>query len=658
MQTEMKKDLTPELSQETKYKHNDLLCGKVLSKFLKENPEHLDFANEFESVLVHTLQFSEIANAELTGSFARFAAGFGKMDRYHKGKDGARNLYDEFNNPNNNRQDLIGKTISKLAFGDIDMDYCFTFNKGSSLSSLFDYSMNGLSNLSGFLHEQHTVKIGEREFKIKSFSVLLANKYKMSWVYEPVETNPRFKKLTVSFSVKTGDEYKQFLHVDMSEYPKNGVEARSQKRHGGRTLRSQDRCRLPLYLSNNEVCYKLTHEARMSLVGQEYMDVSGTSKKGREGKNVPGIAELALRALRIRLIHVPDVNKINVNNITSLFDSKTVFAIRNTVENYVLNGGRLTERDMIVPLKELILSFNYDPYLTLQVLQDTGLYLLFPGLRGLSGSQWKKLYLNEWLNLAPQSGEYLPSGKRSLNSLIADENEYIQRDLNDGMSMILHAIHEIKSPNEEFHIEKAFEDFLFGNEQTTEDVNFRNIEPAQKIEAIMRNFNGGLTEIEIQKIYNSLSTNKLSDVEFRSMFLDLKFQSKVDKQLRKINVFGKEKNVLLYSLRNPKSLIPIEKMELFMGRTWFQESGHPYINRAKEYAKSNQCNIPLVRIISSLEDVGVPTLESLRSLSVKDFEYLYLHTVIEGSDIDNFKNGCRILQIIAEDVLRYPQFLK
>jgi len=145
---------------------------------------------------------------------------------------------------------------------------------------------------------------------------------------------------------------------------------------------------------------------------------------------------------------------------------------------------------------------------------------------------------------------------------------------------------------------------------------------------------------------------------------ELKLESKIDKQLRTVNIQGRKRSVILYGLRTVKSQNPLQ-LDNLIDKT-SEVTKHPCLDRANEYLIKNFKNlefndktITLKSIHNFLKSNGVLTLEALRSFSYKDFSDFYnKYNNEEKNKLNqgNFQIYCRGLQIISEDVLRYPLF--
>ncbi|MDO8341146.1 MAG: hypothetical protein Q7T59_04170 [Candidatus Woesebacteria bacterium] len=647
-------------SDQNKESQNDkgnlfsLLKRNILINTIKENPGSCNLPEVVENILKETLIFPQTEKVELTGSLARFAIGFGSMERHNQGKDGASKLLREVNistNKNNFENNPWKNIITDLSESDLDMDTCFYFKPGYSLLDLYN-------SLEEKHKDSNNLKV-EKTNIVNAFSFNLMDNFQLAITHEPIITNPGLNKLTIGISYKpVNEDYKQIMHIDVSESPIDAEKARRQKRHGGRTTKSQDMGRLTLKIENEKIIYEVTNEAKMALKGKERISTSG--------KNMKDILELSLRSLRIRLIHTPDDLSIKINHLFPLFDSKSLFSIRKNVQEYVsTNNNKLSTKEMSLPLKDLILCFNYDPYSTLHFLQDSNFYLLFPGLNNITSKGWRNLYLSDWLNLTTVDGNFLEPDKRSLNSLVKDQDEYSKRNLSNGFISILHAISELKDPKKEFDLMDSFNYFDSSKMVEFNQERIKSNKPTKAISYILNFFNGGLTEIEIQRLYNLYSDKKIRTEEFRKVLRELKLESKIDKQLRTVNVQGKKRSVILYGLRTVKSQNPLQLDNLIDKAS--EVIQHPCLDRANEYLVNNfkdlesiDKTITLKSIHNFLKSTEVLTLEALRSFSYKDFSDFYskYNKNEKGKlSLENFQIYCRGLQIISEDVLRYPQFL-
>lgn len=630
-----------------------LLKENILINTIKENPGSSNLPVVVETILVEALDYPQAEKVELTGSLARFAIGFGSIERYNQGKDGAKKLLNDANIPininfNNNPWKHI---ITGLSENDLDMDTCFYFKQGYSLKDLYNS-----------LEEKHK---DSKNFKVEKadivniFSFNPMDNFKLAITHEPIITNPGLNKLTIGILYKPENEdYKQIMHIDVSGFPIDAEKARRQKRHGGRTTKSQDRGRLPLMVENGKIIYEITNDSKIALKGREKISTSG--------KNMKDIFELSLRSLRIRLIHTPDDLSIKINHLFPLFDSKSLFSIRNNVQEYISsNNHKLSTKEISLPLKDLILCFNYDPYTTLHFLQDSNFYLLFPGFNNITSKGWRNLYLSDWLNLTTVGGDFLEPDKRSLNSLIKDQEEYSKRNLSNGFISVLHAISEIKDPKKEFDLIDSFSYFDTSGIGRFNQERIKLNKPIDAISYILNFFNGGLTEIEIQRLYNSYSDKKIETEQFRKILRKLKLESKIDKQLRSVYIGGRNRSAILYNLRSLKSQNPLQ-LDNLIDKT-NEITPHPCLDRANKYLINTPKNLEpldktrtLKNIHSFLKSVGVPTLEALRSLSYKDFSDFYKKYIDKEKNKltqEDFQIYCRAIQIISEEVLRYPQFL-
>lgn len=631
---------------------SNFLRNDILNKIISENPGSQNLPEVVEDIMGKSLTFPHIEKAELTGSIARFAIGFGTMEKYNQGKDGATELLKVLNtskNINNFENNPWKKIITDLSESDMDMDTCFYFVQNYSLFDLYN-----------FLKEQYTksenFKI-EKSDNISAFSLNLMDNFHLEITHEPIHTNPGLKKLTIGIAYKSeGDDYKQIMHIDVSESPTDALKARKQKRHGGRTTKSQDRGRVPLVLENGQVIFKRTDNATTALRGKER--ISTTSKK------ITDIFELSMRSLRIRSIHTPKDLSIKVNRLFPLFDSKSIFSIRKDVQEYIATKNHnISLNEISLSLKDLILCFNFDPYNTLHFLQDSNFYVLFPGLNNMTSKGWRNLYLNDHLNLTTTGGDFVESDKRSLNSIANDQNEYSNRKLSNGFISVLQVISEIKDPKNEFNLLDSFNHLDTSLVTKFDSKKIKTSEPIKAIFYILKFFNGGLTEKEIQRIYNLHSIKKIGIDEFRKALRELKLNSKIDKQLRTANIAGKDKLVTLYNLRSSKQENPLH-LDYLLERSNLN-TANPCLDRTKKYLNDNNKNLEsvnktLINIQNFFKRSGVSTLEAFRSFSKNDFSDMYekyydeYKVVLSSQD---FQVYCRAIQIITEDVLRYPQFI-
>lgn len=645
---------------ETKSSANlkNFLRSSALSKFITENPDCYDIPEVLEELMIKTLSFPHLEQSELTGSMARFAAGFGSMEKYQKGREGAKQIFEQLDESGDKTQyDTLRKIVTDLAEGDIDMDLCFNFETNFSLLDLQNHLKQQFKNNPSFQEEEKSIEINNKKLLINTFFVDINDKYQLTITHEPIVTNPNFKKITVGIAHISEGGLKKIIHIDMSRFPKTGIEGREQKRHGGRTIKSQDRCRLILNSDGCGITYQISDYARSALSGQESIE--------NFGKDIAGTTELSLRALRIHLIHSSDNLPININYLSPFLNAKSLFSLRKRFQEFTVSDkSGATMKGMSLSLKELVLCFNYDPYITLQFLQDSGLYLLLPDLKNLSSKDWHDLYLSDWLNLSTEAGDFISTEKRSMGSLVENQKEYKSRGLTNGFTSVMRAIHEIGGKKNDFNLEEAFDSFVNGN---SKKFNIEQITKDNSITAlslILGYFSGGLSEIEAHRIYDSSGNKNTKETHFRGILRELKLTSRVDKKLHKIKIRGGDKTVTLYTLRTSGFKTPFRNLDSILDFEWKDNREHSYLNRAKEYLASTAKDSDLVdsslgMIFSSLESFGIQTLEGFRSFSSKDFSDLYKsNTATEKFSGKDFQNVCRTLQIICEDVLRYPQFYK
>lgn len=632
-----------------------LLREKVFDRIINNNPELSDLPDVLTSTLWKiSRSCKDVERMEWTGSLERFAAGFGVMDRYWQGKNGAAGILNRLNDPGNTNG-ILKKVALDLFESDLDMDVCFHLKPETSLIDLYYDSKDKFKDHKNFEEKDEVIGIQGKAFDKHTFAVDLNNKYRMSFCCEPIITNPDLDKITIKFLYSSDNCTKPIIHVDVSRFPNSGVEAITQKRHGGRTAKFQDYGRIPLTTSDDErIAYYVTDKARSAFDGQESIDISG--------KDITGIVELGLRALRAKLIHVPEKLPLKINYLSLGFSANTIFSIRQKTEESVILNQNLSMKDMYLGLKDLVLCFNYDPYITLQFLQDSGLYILIPGLKSLSSKDWHNLYLSEWLNLTTEDELFLSPDKRSLDKLYKDQEEYKARGLSDGLMRVVHAVHEINNNGSKFDLENAFSKFIESDKVCFNTEKMTTIESSRVVSYILSYFKGGLTEIEIHRIYNSLVQKRIDREGFRKIFQELKLTSQIDKQLHLVKDGRKNKSVIFYTLRKAKSPISVNILDTYLPRILKDDSGHAHINRAREYFTTSSFQNPessedlLNKTLDCLRAFGVNSLEALRSLSPKDFSDI-LNNSEEDLSSDDDKISYRTLQILSEDILRYPKLI-
>ena len=197
--------------------------------------------------------------------------------------------------------------------------------------------------------------------------------------------------------------------------------------------------------------------------------------------------------------------------------------------------------------------------------------------------------MSDWLNLTTVDGNFLEPDKRSLNSLVKDQDEYSKRNLSNGFISILHAISELKYPKKEFDLMNSFNYFDTSKIVEFNQERIKSNKPTKAISYLLNFFNGGLTEIEIQRLYNLYSDKKIETEEFRKVLRELKLESKIDKQLRTVNIQGRKRSVILYGLRTVKSQNPLQLDNLIDETS--EVTKHPCLDRANEYLIKNFKNL-------------------------------------------------------------------
>ncbi len=461
----------------------------------------------------------------LVGSLARYLSGHGDIDTNWKIRKKADNMKYFINNPTHMLD------FARISGPDQDMDTTFVFNDAGSLESLYAYIKANV----GDAVENITYETSTNGVPIQTTYLDFIDKHntKIHLEYGPICTNPNVIHMTMGFF----NDKERVFHIDIAEYPKDGIQAENQNRLGGNTILAQD-VRLPIYVNgNDETMYTLDLNKRNSLFFKERINI--------DEKPIDAVMELAIRALRIHLIHSDQLfYDSSFTSLTPLFFTKgngNLFDLRKGIQGFIRAGEKLRKEKNELLKTELLICMAYDPYETAKFLHDTGLYLLFPGLRTFTHADWKRLYTSNAFTFLRDGTPIINKDVRSIEN-VQYSHEYFQRvrwnrNVN-GIKMFIRAFGEVmktKITDLDINNYDQMYTLLFTTESTAPRFHrqFTNL-PNALIDAL-KTYPSGVTEREIQEYVQSIIKQKITREEFQVALFTLKQKGYIDRHNRWVN---------------------------------------------------------------------------------------------------------------------------
>lgn len=483
----------------------------------------------------------------LAGSFARYLTGNGDEKTNWRIREKAKEMQEKFIHEPENRADF-----ERIAKPDQDIDTAFVFTNTGSLDTLFRFIKENAANVT----EQSITKLtsDNKEIHIKTLEYTDSHHTDVHLEFGPVITNTDLIHMTMGFQ-RSG---KRLFHIDIAEFPKDGIEAQLQKRIGGDTIQAQD-IYIPItHNEQGETRYTIYSSKTYSVLHKEKI----LTQKIDKDKQID-IPEMAIRALRIHLIHSEKLfTDTSMKTLTNLFFTEgegNLFDIRKAIQAFVRSGVPIEKEKMDLFRTELLISMTMNPYETARFLQDTGIYLLIPGLRNFNHADWKNFYTSDAMTFLQAGVPIASQDTRSMESVGYSNEQFKQVRWNDGvngMHRFIRAFGEVmrnKIPNLDFKNTDQMYTLLFKTEakkillsEKQQATNLPNM-----LLFLLRTYPSGATEREIQKYLEEVTHTEISREIFQKALFEVKARGLIDRQTRYTDkrYTDKKEKVVFYSPR-------------------------------------------------------------------------------------------------------------
>lgn len=507
-------------------------------------PELCTSVNSMMTILASYEHTQPEDGLTLTGSLARYIAGNGDQQTNWT----IRQTTAETDIPDGLSPEAI-RTFNEITAPDQDIDTCLRFTGEGSLSDLYTYIRTRTPEATESVISQRGPRNEEIPLYQRSFTQ--ENGIRVTISYGPIKTNPAVKHIKIGFY---GTDERLF-HIDVSAFPTNARDAREQKRQGGLTVFGQD-IRIPLHLdAENRVSYVLDEAHAYNIQGKEHIDL--------DDRDLSSLTELAVRALRIHLIHSPALfEDTSAQSLTSLFFTDDIFAIRNRIRQDITHGKRISKDTLFLLRKELVISMVLDPYETAKFLQDTGIYLCIPGLRTMSQKDWRNLFISDAFTYAKPGKVHMEKKFRSIKDIGQSHGQFLSDRWykgTNGITMFMDALGEVKkTPGMPLFFRETTDlqdRSLMQKRKKTIDLHVHRLldiypttdtRMTNALLSIMMHNPSGLTEIEMQHQISQALHTRIDQTAFRNIFHEVKSLGCIDKHVRSTS---DNKQVFFYSPR-------------------------------------------------------------------------------------------------------------
>ena len=248
------------------------------------------------------------------------------------------------------------------------------------------------------------------------------------------------------------------------------------------------------------------------------------------------------------------------------------------------------------------------------------MYLLIPGLRTMSHTDWRKLLTSNAFAFSKPGKLHTRRDFRTIGDVQAAQDEFNRHPWdknNNGIMMFFRAFAEVKKSQYPALDPSDYDQLytmLFETKNTAdnEPVTWQGIEHLpQTIAHIMKNFPSGSTERELQSSLMAVTSEQITKEEFRSALFQLKSIGFVDKQARTTN---DRKPVTFYSPRlNAHGTFEQSTVSLQI----------PEIDTMLEHISMPNISQGTADVLHSLlPHLSCTTVESFRPLREYDIDYL------------------------------------
>jgi len=481
----------------------------------------------------------------LTGSFARYLAGCGKTETNWHIREKAKEMHSRYIFNPTHKADF-----TRVSKPDQDIDVSYAFTNGGSLEKLYAFVKSNTPNAV----ETTTVEIAsdKNEIHVTHLTWTDRNNTHIDLTYGPNTENPELTHMTMGFY----NSQERLFHIDIAKYPTTGLESEIQNRSGGDSNEAQD-ILIPIHLNDEgETEYVLDATKIYNLLHKESVNLNA--------KDMKSFVNLTLRALRIHLIHSEDLftnpspkilsqlfyseknETMEKNNIFDIFD------FRKRIQEDIQSGKKLSEKSYALLKTELLICMANDPFETAKFLQDTGFYLLIPGLRNFNHEDWKNLFTSNAFTFLRDGTPIPRKDARDIESIQYSHAQFKLAKWNtdvNGIKMFIHAFGEAmkrKVPNLNLLDYDQMYELLFFTESKTYTPRKQFTSVPNALIDLFKIHPSGVTEREMQGYLQAITPVEVSREEYQQALFEMKQRGIINRQTRYTD---QEKKVVFYSPR-------------------------------------------------------------------------------------------------------------
>lgn len=355
---------------------SDFLAGYLQDK-ISDHPQYAEIPQVVEGFLLRLFSFPEAKGYLLTSSVAKCIAHgtpptFWEYRKYFRRK---------IETPAG--QGALGeeaKSFLERLSGEPDMDLKVIWrDEDKPITALSRLLARHLGIEEVDIHRELVGVDGQEQYYQETYEANVNEHFRVKVTAGAISTNLRRNRFTIALSDTASGE--RVFHIDIGELSRSADGAYTDKRLGA-TSRKQDRCYAHLTVVDGAIQYKLPRSA--------YDVMRGPDAIVTETEDAPDLVEVALRALRMNLLHeVPELSQLE--DLSPQFTSESLFAFAERIHKLVLAGRQSLEQVNPLLMQELAVCLAIDPLITVQFLRDSGLAQLIPGLRRITRDQWNDL---------------------------------------------------------------------------------------------------------------------------------------------------------------------------------------------------------------------------------------------------------------------------
>ncbi|MFZ2025018.1 MAG: hypothetical protein WAV51_01950 [Microgenomates group bacterium] len=537
--------------------------------------------------------------------------------------------------------------LSNITKADQDIDMSFRFTEKGSLPHLYEYLKKNLLNTSESVIKEYSTEKNV-SFYAHYLTLELSDSLSMKIRFGPIGTNPVKSNIVIGFH----NSEERLFHIDISAFPQTAKETEDQKRQGGPTIDGQN-IRIPLSLNDNgRLMFTFDENTGYNLVGKEHIF----------HEKMPGIVELANRALRIHLIHAPETfTDTTLQQLTQLLYTEDLFKLRQIVRDFTSSGGHLSNEAYKLLKIELLIAMSRNPRELARFLQDTKIADLVPGLADFTHDEWKKFHTSNSLMYLSEGKILVEKQFRSMDTVKESYDIFKSRSvyhLDNGIKMFLQGFGEVIAESDKSIDPNNLDQLLtklFDDSSIKERPNSIKGVKANETDivfSILKREPGGMTENELfAEFIKNRDTVTLDTIDalknkFKKTLFYVKAEGDIDKVIRYHFVGDDKVADVFYHIRQAKNIGEhIEKIRM-KGTNLENILRRVDFETLQEHLDENTIN----QLIKTLPYLSYIYLESYRPMRPRDIRFL-------AKEMSQYLKQNHINEALAKDNEKLVMFL-